>query len=467
MTAPDPYLSIAEASAQLKTGKLRSVDLVVAALARIEATNATLHAVITTPAAAALEAARIADAEIEAGRWRGPLHGIPVGYKDIYETAGILSTGHSRRLESHVPVEDAATVSRIRQAGGITIAKLATHEFANGGPSFDLPWPPARNPWGLEHVPGGSSSGSGAAVAAGLCTAAMGSDTGGSIRGPAGLCGIVGLKPTYGLLSRRGIVPLSWTLDHAGPMTRDVLDCALMMQELGGYDPRDPASVETAIPDYASEAVKPVTGLRIGVARSWYAGPDGADDEVCAAVDSVAASLSKAGAEVRDVELPDLSLFHACGRLIILSEAYSLHRAALQTTPEIYGLFFRQRVRLGAFISAADYLDAMRLRRQLTDQMAAAMEKSAVDVILTANQYGAAEPFSRSQHPFPFFRKPYLTMPFNVTGMPALTVCAGFARSGLPVGVQLAGRPFEDAVVMQVGHAFETERGPLGRRPIP
>lgn len=464
---PVHYLTIAEAAQKLRTGALKSVDLVGASLARIEATNSTLNAVITTVGSEALQAAKVADVEIASGNWRGPLHGIPIGYKDIYETKGILSTGHSRLLETHVPEEDAATVAKIKKAGGITVAKLATHEFANGGPSFDLPWPPARNPWDVERIPGGSSSGSGAAVAAGLCAGAMGSDTGGSIRGPAGLCGIVGLKPSYGLLSRRGVYPLSWTLDHAGPMTRTVEDCALMLQALAGYDPRDPASVDVPVPDFVAEMSKPAAGLRVGVANAWHMGADGADPEVRSAINRVVETLRRTGMEVSDITLPDLSLYHACGRIILLAEAFSIHRTTLQETPEKYGLFFRQRVRLGAFISSADYLDAMRLRRQLTEQMSAAMSNARVDVLLTANQYGTAEPFNQSQSPFPFFKKPYLTMPFNLTGMPALTVCAGFAKNGLPIGVQFAGRSFEDARVLQVGHAYESARGPLGRRPIP
>jgi len=456
-------LTIAEASQRLRSGVIKSVDLVGASLARMECLNPRLHAAITITRAEAMVAAAHADNEIADGKWRGPLHGVPIGYKDIYETEGVLSTGHSRLLEDHVPTEDAATVARIKAAGGITVAKLATHEFANGVPSFDLPWPPARNPWNTDHVPGGSSSGSGVAVATGMCAGAMGSDTGGSIRSPAGLCGIVGLKPTYGLISRRGIFPLSWTLDHAGPMTRSVLDCAMMLEALAGYDPRDPASVDAAVPDYAAELDKPVSGLRVGLCSSWYA--QTAEPDVCAAVDGVASTLSKVGATVTSIELPDLTAFHACGRIILLSEAFSIHRAELQSRPEKYGLLFRQRVRLGAFVSAADYLDAQRYRRRLTGQMLSAMDSTGVDVILTANQYAVAEKFSDSQAMFPFFRKPYLTMPFNMTGMPALTVCAGFGGSGLPIGAQLVARPFEDATVLRAGHAFEVARGDLGRRP--
>jgi aspartyl-tRNA(Asn)/glutamyl-tRNA(Gln) amidotransferase subunit A len=458
-------LSLAEASARLAAGTLTSSALVEACLARIGETNARLGAVITVADEPARAAAARADVEIAAGRRIGPLHGIPIGYKDIYATAGLLTTGHSRLLETHVPAESATAVARLEAAGGITLAKLATHEFANGGPSFDLPWPPARNPWNVDHVPGGSSSGSGAAVAAGLCFAALGSDTGGSIRSPAGLCGIAGLKPSYGLVSRRGVYPLAWTLDHAGPMARSVEDCAMLMQALAGYDAQDPASVDCTPPDFTGALERPLGGLRIGVARSWYDHADGADGEVRAAVGAVAAALAGSGLDVRDVELPDVADYHACGRIIILSEAYSIHRKTLIERPETYGELFRQRVRLGAFIDAADYLGALRLRRRLTDAMLLAMERQGIDVILTANQYGTAESFSAPQKVFPFFGKPYLTMPFNVTGMPALTVCAGFARNGLPIGVQLAGRPFEDDTLLAVGHAYEMARGPLDRWP--
>ena len=455
------YLTIAEASRRLRSGDVTSADLVTASLARIAETDDALKAVITLLADEAVAEAKTADEEIAAGQIRGPLHGIPIALKDIYSTAGVRTTCHSRLLQDNVPVEDAETVARLKAAGAIVVAKLATHEFAFGGPSFDLPWPPARNPWNPDHVPGGSSSGSGAAVAAGLCFGAMGSDTGGSIRSPAGLCGLAGLKPTYGRLSRRGIYPLSWTQDHAGPMTRTVKDCALMMQALAGYDPRDPASVDAPVPDFAAALGQSVEGVRVGLARSWYDYADGADAETVAVIDSVADALRSAGADVRDVELPDIGDYHACGRIILLAEAYSIHRPTLEATPENYGEFFRDRVRLGAFISSDDYLRALRMRRQLTD----AMEAAGVDVILTANQYGAAEPFAKSQHSFPFFRKPYLTMPFNVTGMPALTVCAGFGENGLPIGAQLAGRPFEDDLLLRVGHAYEGVRGDLERRP--
>jgi aspartyl-tRNA(Asn)/glutamyl-tRNA(Gln) amidotransferase subunit A len=232
-----------------------------------------------------------------------------------------------------------------------------------------------------------------------------------------------------------------------------------MMQALAGYDPRDPASVDTPVPDYTATLDEPAAGVCVGVARSW------GDAATAAAIDAVADALRARGCTVRDIELPDVRDFHACGRIVILSEAYSIHRATLEATPENYGEFFRDRVRLGAFVSADDYVQTLRMRRRLTDETLTAMDDAGVDIVLTANQYGEAEGFADSQHSFPFFKKPYLTMPFNVTGMPALTVCTGFGPKGLPIGAQLAARPFEDDLLLRVGHAYEQERGDLGRRP--
>ena len=459
------YLSIADAGAAIRERKVSSAELVEACLTRIEMVDGDLHSFITVTGADARAEAVAADRAIAEGGWKGPLHGVPIALKDIYSTAGVRTTCHSRLLHDNVPQEDAETVARLKAAGAIVVGKLATHEFAFGGPSHDLPWPAARNPWNPDHIPAGSSSGSGAAVAAGLCAGAMGSDTGGSIRGPAGVCGIAGLKPSYGRVSRRGVYPLSWTLDHAGPMARSVEDCALMMQALAGYDPQDPASVDVMVPDYAAALKRPAANLRVGYVRAWHEGPDGADADVCAALDRAVVLLGEQGMEVVDVDLPDIRDFHACGRIILLAEAWAIHRATVTATPENYGAFFRDRIRLGAFISAADYVEAVRMRRRLTEATAAAMEAAGVDLLLCANQYGPAERFDQATRTFPFFGKPYLTMPFNVTGQPALTVCAGFAESGLPIGIQIAGRAFTDMLVLHAGHLYEQARGDLGRHP--
>lgn len=452
-------LSIAQQARALQSGELSPVELVEAHLARTEVVDDRLHAFILVTAEEARAAARTAEAEIRGGNWRGPLHGIAIGLKDIYATRGIPTTGHSRLLKDHVPTEDAETVARLSAAGAISLGKLSTHEFAFGGPSPDLFSPPARNPWNTDLQPGGSSSGSGAAVAAGLCAAAMGSDTGGSIRSPSGFCGLVGLKPTYGLVSRRGVLPLSWTLDHAGPMTWTAEDCALMMEALAGHDPADPASVDGPVPDFRGAIGRPVAGLRIGIARAWHAS---ADPELVAAIERAAAVLADQGAIVDEVVLPDIMDFHAVGRIIILAEGFAIHQRHLRRQPEIYGAHFRDRMRLGAFVSADEYIRTIRFRRTLVGQMTEAM--APFDAVLTASHYGPPDRMEDAPT-FPFFGKPYLTMPFNVTGQPAAAVPCGFYSNGMPMSLQVAAKPFADDVVLAVAHAYEQAAGDRATRP--
>lgn len=452
-------MSVAAQSRLLRAGELSPVDLVEAHLARIEAVDDRLHAFILVTAEEARAAARAAEAEIRAGDWRGPLHGIAIGLKDIYSTKGIPTTAHSRLLRDNVPAEDAATVARLTAAGAISLGKLSTHEFAFGGPSPDLFSPPARNPWNPALQPGGSSSGSGVAVAAGMCAAAMGSDTGGSIRSPSGFCGLVGLKPTYGLVSRRGVLPLSWTLDHAGPMTWTAEDCAILMEVLAGHDPADPASVDGPVPDFMGAIGRPVAGLRIGIARSWH---DGADPELVAAIERAAQVLADQGAVVEDVTLPDIMDFHAVGRIVILTEGFAIHQRHLRRQPEIYGALFRDRTRLGAFVSADEYVRTIRFRRTLVERMTATM--APYDAVLTASHYGPPEPMDVAPV-FPFFGKPYLTMPFNVTGQPAAAVPCGFYSSGMPMSMQVAAKPFADDVVLAIAHAYEVAAGDRVTRP--
>lgn len=451
------YASMAEAARMLRLGAVKPSELVDECLTRIETHDGKINAFITIVADQAREAAEQADKDIESGVWRGLLHGIPVALKDIYDTAGILTSCHSKLFETRVPESDSDAWQRLSASGAILLGKTGTHEFATGGPSFDLPWPPARNPWNTDHIPAGSSSGSGAAVAAGMAFMAMGSDTGGSIRGPAGVNGLSGLKPSYGRLSRRGIFPLSWTQDHAGPLARTTEDCALAMQVLSGHDPQDPASVNAPVPDYLAALNKPMKGMKIGWCTNWYAGQ--ADISVENALESAAETLKDLGAEIVPVEMPPLADFHACGRIIILSEAFAIHRRWLASQPEMYGEFFRLRTRLGAFISADQYLDALRWRRTLTGAMVKAMD--GVDLLLTANQNGPAETFENSKQDFHFFGKSSLTMPANLSGQPALTIRGGFAENGLPVGIQLIGHSFADADVLRAGHQFEKARPEL------
>lgn len=454
-------ISIAEAARQMQTGALTSVALVQAYLARIEATQEKLSAYITVCTDDALDGARRADADIAAGRYRGPLHGIPIALKDVIATANVRTTCHSRLLIDNVPASDAVCVSRLRDAGAIVLGKLATHEFAFGGPSFDLPFPPARNPWALDHVPGGSSSGSGVAVAAGLCAGALGSDTSGSIRMPAGNCGVVGLKPTYGRISRRGLYPLSFSMDHIGPMTWTVKDAAIMLQALAGHDPHDPGSADQPVPDFCGQFSESLAGLTVGIAHRWY--EDSATADMTAAMVEALAVLRDLGANVVEVNPPDLADMNMCGRIILLSEGYAVHKAGLSSRPHDYGRFTRDRMRLGGFIGADQYIQAQRFRRILTDRMMSTMREC--DVLLVANQYGPAERFSEATETFPFFDRPYLTIPFNITGQPAMTVRCGYGRNGLPLGLQIAGRPFEESVIFRVGHAYEKARCGLDERP--
>ncbi|HUK11499.1 MAG TPA: amidase [Stellaceae bacterium] len=446
------HVTIAEASRRIASRDLSPLELTQTYLDRIAAVDDQLHAFVLVTGEAALNEARKAGAEIAAGNARGPLQGIPIGIKDIYGTAGVRTTCHSRLLVDHVPSEDAESIRRLKAAGAIVLGKLATHEFAFGGPSHDLPFPAARNPWNIDHVPGGSSSGSGAAVAAGLCAGATGSDTGGSIRNPAGNCGIAGIKPTYGLVSRRGVFPLAHTLDTCGPMAWTSEDCALLLQGMAGFDPRDPACVDVALPDYHAEAMKPVRGLRVGVVRHFYEGRDGATPETQRLIADALEVVSDLGIVIRDVTLPELYDFHAAGRVIVLGEAYAVHRAHLAKTPELYGQYSRERLRLGALLTAEEYYQGQRYRRVLTERTLSAME--GVDLLVTANNYGAAERFSDARV-FPYFGKPYLSMPFNLTGQPALAVCCGFGTDGLPHSMQIVGRAFDDATVLRLGHAYE------------
>src|SRR5689334_3583675 len=297
------FLTIAEAARLIERKQLSPVELTTALIRRAEALDPQLDAYLLPTPERALEQARQAEQEITAGRHRGPMHGIPFALKDIYATAGIRTTGHSRVCIDAVPTADATTVRKLYDAGAVLTGKLATHEFAHGGPSFDLPWPPARNPWNREHFTGGSSSGSGAAVAAGLVPAALGSDTGGSIRGPAALCGVVGLKPTYGLVSRCGVYANSFSFDHAGPMTWTVEDCAIVLQAIAGHDPNDPASATRPVPDYRAALTGDIKGLRIGVVRHLHEDDCTVTPEVGTALEEAFAVLRSLGATLGEARL--------------------------------------------------------------------------------------------------------------------------------------------------------------------
>jgi len=456
------FLTIAEAARRLEAKELSPVELVEALLDRIESLNPQLDAFVTLISEQALDAARQTEDEIVAGRYLGPLHGIPFGLKDIYNTAGIPTTGHSRTAMDHVPETDATTTARLIAAGGILMGKLSTHEFAHGGPSFDLPWPPARNPWNREHVTGGSSSGSGAAVAAGFLFGAMGSDTGGSIRNPAALCGIVGLKPTYGLVSRFGVIPNSYTLDHCGPMTWTVEDCAIMLQVIAGHDPRDPASADVATPDYRASLTEDIRGLRIGVVRHFWEEDLVANSAVCEAMEASIDALRELGATCEDVRMLPMQDYYDVKVVIAESELFSVHRKALCEQPGDFGGDFLARSLPACLFSGADYVEAQRRRRvQL-----AAMEPiyANYDVLVTAGPYGPA-PRLDAHSTIDFWRKPSIATPFDVTGGPALSLCNGFTEGGFPLAMQVVGRPFDEATVLRVADAYEKATPWRQRRP--
>jgi aspartyl-tRNA(Asn)/glutamyl-tRNA(Gln) amidotransferase subunit A len=446
-------LSIAEAAKRIATKDLSPVELTKQCLARTKALQPTLNAFIQITEERALADAAAAEAVIMKGGLRGPLHGIPFGHKDIYCTKGIATTGHSKLLKDYVPTEDAMTVKKLAEAGIVLMGKLATHEFAFGGPSFDLPWPPARNPWNPDHFTAGSSSGTGAAVAAGMVLAGTGSDTGGSIRGPAALCGLAGIKPTYGLCSRAGVLPLAYSLDHTGPMAWTVEDCAILLQAMAGYDPADPASANRPVPDFRADLNKGAKGLRIGVVRHFHETDNRCSPATLKGIDDALDFYKKSGATVRDVSLAPLQEWHGCNFLILVTEAYALHESWVQKQFGDYGELMRDRMSLGAFVTGADYMQALRRRRELCDEMAAAMAD--LDILVTAAQPGEA-PRIDAVPKWATFEKPGFTSTFNLTGYPAISVCTGYGEGGLPVSMQLAAKPFQEPVLFRAAHAYES-----------
>src|SRR5229473_3270331 len=387
------YATIAELGARYRKRDLSPVEVTQALLARIEKLDPILHAFVTLTADSALTEARAAEEALRRGDAR-PLLGIPVAHKDIYLTRGVRTTGGSALLADWIPDEDATCVQRWRAAGTLQLGKLITHEFAFGLQFPGHRFPPARNPWNLDHIPGGSSSGSGAALAAGLVTGATGSDTGGSIRGPAAFCGLAGIKPTYGRASRAGVMTLSWTLDHTGPMARTAEDCAYLLQAMAGHDPADPASSRAPVDDYLAPLGRDVRGLRIGVPRAYFF--EGVDPEVARAFEEALRTLRGLGAEVSDVEIPSI---HATPSflLILMAEAFAYHERDIREHPELYGDVVRERILTGALVTAAEYMQAQRLRSEICRETAEVMKS--VDVLATPTAVSPATPFTQAQNP--------------------------------------------------------------------
>ena len=460
-------LSIAELSAGFHDKSLSPVAATEAYLARISAHNDKVNAFVTLRGDEALAEAKQAEAEIAGGKWRGPMHGIPIGHKDLYQTAGIRSTAGSRVLENHVPEQDATAVARLKEAGAVMLGKLNTHEFAYGPTNDSSMFGPCRNPWDTERFSGGSSGGSGAAVALRLCAGATGSDTGGSIRMPAACCGITGLKPTYGRSSRAGIYPLCWTMDHAGPLTRSVEDAALMYQPLPGPDGRDAAVADRPVSDFAAALTGDIKGLKIGLPTRYFFDRSLPENENAAR--EAIAVLEGLGAEAREVDIAHIEYAAAAAMVHYIAEGTAYHDDHIATVGEFYTDQVRLFLELGNYILAKDYLHAERYRTLLGHAMADVLDE--VDVMamptlpLTAQPIGQEMIDIRGQSESIFGAILRNTEPFDLTGLPALVMPCGFALDGMPLSLQIAGRPFDDAGILNVGHAYQQATDWHKRRP--
>src|SRR5438309_11672410 len=454
-------LSIADASDLIAARKLSPLELVEALIQRVEQYDAQLHAFITRTFDLARKRAREAEAEIAAGRYRGALHGVPFALKDIYDTKGILTSAHSRVFIDRIPREDATTTARLYDAGAVLLGKLATHEMAHAGPSFDLPWPPARNPWNLAHFTGGSSSGSGAAVAAGMVPVALGSDTGGSIRGPASLCGVVGLMPTFGLVSRAGVISNSYTFDHCGPLARTVEDCAVVLQALAGYDAKDAGSLRRPSASYREALGDDLRGVKLGVLRHHWEQDLPASDDVRRAMDEALDVLRRLGAELEECRVRPLAAYFDVKIVIAESEIFSLHQANLSTRAKDFGADFRSRVLPSVLFTANDYVQATREHGRMMLEMEPGYGR--VYGFVTAGMGEA--PRITDYRSISFWQKPSLLTAWNVTGQPVLALPNGFGKNGLPLGMQIVGRPFGETTILRIGHAYERATDWHARRP--
>lgn len=456
------FLTIAEASRRIAKRELSPVELTEACLRRIETLDSQLDSFVTVTADRARAEAKSAEAAIMASGPRSRLHGIPYCLKDIFDTAGIRTTAMSKLLADNVPARDSRCQEKLAAAGGVLLGKNATWEFAHGGPSWDILFPPARNPWDRSCSPAGSSSGSAAAVAAGLSPATLGSDTGGSIRGPAAACGIAGLKPTYGLVSRRGVLPNCFSQDHAGPLAWTTEDVAILLQAIAGHDPEDPGSADVAIPDYPAALTGDVKGLVIGVPTHWLEKEAPPSPATMAAFEAALDVFRGLGASVRLVALPPIEQFDDAKKILAISELFTIHADDLRKRPELFGASLRYRIIAGGLVRAEDYIQAMRLRTELARSLQAVM--STVDLLMLPT----GEPAKKLEpvHPSTLFTQPSLTAAFNVGGNPALSVCSGFDARGLPFSLQIVGRLFDEATVLRAGDAYEKATPWRDRRPV-
>ena len=457
--------SITEASALLSSRRLSPVELTRMCLERIEKLDLQLNCFITLLPELALQQARQAEAELLRGESRGPLHGIPIALKDLYETAGIRTTAGSKVMAEYVPQSDASVVQKLSAAGAVLLGKLNMHEIALGVTNENPHYGDCHNPWALDHMTGGSSGGSAAALAAGLCLGSLGSDTGGSIRIPASLCGVVGLKPTRGRVSLRGVIPLSWNLDHAGPLARSVRDAALLLQVIAGYDPEDPYSENVPVDDYVSGLAQEVRGWRVALAEGEFF--QKADPAVLEAVRQAAGVFESLGAQVETVQLPDLRPAAQANGLMVTSDAAAFHRERLASCPQDFGADVRQRLEAGAAYTSGEYILARRTQTLFRRQYEQFFET--FDLLLMPS---TPMPAPLLHHESAVERARQLTRftgPFNLTGLPAISVPAGLieeAGASLPIGLQIIAKPWDEARLLQAAYAYEQAAAPLPSPPV-
>jgi aspartyl-tRNA(Asn)/glutamyl-tRNA(Gln) amidotransferase subunit A len=461
------YASIAEIAPRIRSGDVSPVDLTQACLDRIAAQDARINAFITVTADAALEQARQAEADIQQGHYRGPLHGIPVAQKDLIYTRGVRTTGGSRVLTDFVPDHDAAVVTRLETAGAIELGKLNLHEFAAGGTSENPHYGAVHNPWNLDHNPGGSSGGSGAALAAGMCLGATGSDTAGSIRIPSHACAITGIKPTYGRVSCFGVIPLSWSLDHVGPMTRSAADAALMLDVLAGFDRRDSATVERRVDDYAAGLDLSVSGLHIGVPSSYFT--EFLQPEVESAWRAAIDTLIRLGARPVDIGFETLNDAQRIGMTIVRVEMATFHRDWFARQADDYSPAAHERFAAARGVGAMAYAQAQRERDPIRAELWRTFDQ--VDVLVTPAMPTTMARIGSSVVEFDGLRydttelATRCTYPFNLSGFPAMSLPCGFDRHGLPIGLQLAAAPWQEALLLRVAHQFQQATDWHRRRP--
>jgi aspartyl-tRNA(Asn)/glutamyl-tRNA(Gln) amidotransferase subunit A len=461
------YLGISGLARLIERREVSPVEVTRAFLGRIGEVDKRVNAYITVLDDRARLAAEAAEKAIQAGDYLGPLHGIPIAVKDVIYTRGVRTTMGSRIFKDFVPEYDAAAVERLKRAGATLLGKLSTHEFALGPTNENPHFGPVRNPWDLERISGGSSGGSGAAVAAALCAGALGNDTGGSIRIPAALCGIVGLKATFGRVSNHGCFPLTNSQDHTGPLTRSVEDAAILLGAIAGFDPRDVATANRPVPDYRAALDGDIRGVRIGVAREYFL--ERLDPEVAAAVERALGVLKELGADVREVAWPTATYGEPAAQAILLADIAAAHERTLRTRAEDIGVDVRRRIALGRFVTAVHYLKAQRARALIKDDLRGIF--AAVDVLASptaptvAFRIGAGQAAARGPEILARGQLRRLTSIFNLTGSPAMSVPCGFTAGGLPIGLQIAGRHFDEATVLRVAHAYERATPWHERRP--